>query len=133
MSASLFAEPEWYSLHLVPNVTVVEQEHGTEAGRHEHNLRSFERARREKEPVIAEHAGFSDLFVPIGDGRRVWATLVTGPYAKARPTAGDPSSAGTSLTGTHPRLNNPAFARYVAGDSRDSHRSRVDCWSRFNG
>src|SRR5882672_6069623 len=70
VSASLVAEPEWYPLHVVPsNVTEIEQALGVEARRMRHNRLSLERARREKRAVLSEHAGFFDLFVPIGNER----------------------------------------------------------------
>jgi AraC-like DNA-binding protein len=113
VSAALYSEPEWYPLHNVPDVVLIENEHGVEDRRVAYNRRCLSRVLGEKRPVMGEHAGFFDWFVPVGDGRRVWSTLVTGPFCTARPSAGDLIERWHRLTGTHPRASDPSFARYV--------------------
>jgi AraC-like DNA-binding protein len=114
ISAALYSDPEWYPLHNVPNVADMEVEHGVEDRRVAYNDRCLQRVQRNKRLVLGEHAGFFDLFVPVGDGRRVWSTLVTGPFGTARPSAGDLIERWHWLTGTHPRPSDPSFARYAA-------------------
>src|SRR5258706_3841084 len=80
---------EWHPLHNGPSTMLLEYEHGAQSHRWRYNERSIARAHRTGKPVLGEHAGFADFFVPLGtlDGART--TLVVGPFATSRATSGD--------------------------------------------
>ena len=63
--------PTWHPFHVVPNIASFEYEHGVEARRWRYNHRTFSQVRRERRAIRGEHAGFHDLFVPLGDAREV--------------------------------------------------------------
>jgi AraC-like DNA-binding protein len=113
ITAALYADPEWYPIHNVPDVTAFELEHGVELRRARYNGRCSDRLRRDRESVLGEHAGFSDLFVPVGDRKRVWGMLAVGPFASARPTSGELLERWHDLTSRHAKVSDPSFARYV--------------------
>jgi hypothetical protein len=106
---------EWYTLHVGPNSMGFEIQYGMAEARWRYNQKSWERAHEQGRPVLSSHAGLCNFFVPLGvepSGAR--RTLVVGPFAGARPTAGDVLSQWRALTGQHGRLGDPAFSRYLA-------------------
>jgi AraC-like DNA-binding protein len=105
---------QWYAIRTVPDVTSFEYEHGVESRRWSYNARSFERVRRERRIVRGEHAGFCDLFVPLGDGPDVRAVLVAGPFSVRRPTSADLRHLWHGLTESAARMTDPSFAHYLA-------------------
>jgi AraC-like DNA-binding protein len=115
ISVSLWTERDWwYPLHIVPSVAELENYHGKIRERWDYNRRCYEQARRDLLPVLGHHAGFSDFFVPIVHTRRMWGLLVAGPFATSRPTSGEIRQRWLALTGSHGRLTDPEFSRYVA-------------------
>jgi AraC-like DNA-binding protein len=105
----------WRPIHTEPSITGFELEHGVELGRDRYNARCLMRARKQREPILGSHAGYSDWFVPIVLQGRVEAFLVVGPFATARPRSTDILERWGGLTGLqqgHPA--DPEFARYVS-------------------
>jgi AraC-like DNA-binding protein len=106
---------EWYTLHVGPSPMGFEIQYGTADARWRYNQQGWERAHEQGQPVLGHHAGLHDFFVPLGlepNGAR--RTLVVGPFARARPDAGDVLSQWRTMTGQHGRLGDPTFSRYLA-------------------
>jgi AraC-like DNA-binding protein len=106
--------PTWHPFHVVPNIASFEYEHGVEARRWRYNHRTFSQVRREHRPSRGEHAGFYDLFVPLGDAKDVNAVVVAGPYATTRPTYAEVHDRWQSLTGSQPKIADPSFSHYLS-------------------
>jgi AraC-like DNA-binding protein len=106
--------PTWHPFHVVPNIASFEYEHGVEARRWRYNHRTFSQVRRERRAIRGEHAGFHDLFVPLGDAREVNAVIVAGPYATTRPTHAEVHDRWQSLTGSQPKIADPSFSHYLS-------------------
>src|SRR5450432_463685 len=113
VSASLWIDGYWAPVHEQPSVVTFELEHGVLLERGAHNERCFERARKKKTSIIGEHAGFSDMFVPVTEGRQIRAFIVTGPFATARPTSTDILERWRFLTGRQGHPSDPEFSHYV--------------------
>jgi AraC-like DNA-binding protein len=103
----------WYAFHSVPNVTAFEYEHGAASGRWAYNDRCIRKACRERTAVLGSHYGFHDLFVPLEDASGTPRVLVAGPLATQRPTGADISQRWLEMSGTHARLGDAAFSRYL--------------------
>jgi AraC-like DNA-binding protein len=141
LSAALQRGRLWYPIHVVPtNIASFEIALGCEKRRDAYNTRSFRQAWRRRTGVLGRHAGFCDLFVPVGDGGEPWGTLATGPFAVSRPTTGEVRARWRWLSGTHGRLSDPLFARYVAvtlatptfdAERLDAFRRLVACFARL--
>src|SRR5450432_1036222 len=98
------------AIHLVPDSVIeLEIEHGCEVERWTHNARCQSQARKVQGALWAEHAGFHDLFVPVGD-----AVLMAGPVAFRHPTAAEVTERWRAISGVQPQLADPAFSRYLA-------------------
>src|SRR4029078_11728184 len=87
LSSSILDGGFWHPTHIpvasqrseeVVDMVVFELVHGVERRRYAYNLRAAKRAQRAGRSVVGQHAGFYDLFVPVGI-RGSWGTLVTGP------------------------------------------------------
>ncbi|HEV8247099.1 MAG TPA: hypothetical protein VGP93_15080, partial [Polyangiaceae bacterium] len=106
VSASLWVSGDWWHpLCETQNVTLFEYEYGVAASRHEYNRKCLSRAIEERRPLLGQHAGFRDLFVPVEDARSVPAVLVVGPFAVERPTAADVLQRWHDLTGFQGRVS----------------------------
>src|SRR4051794_24655545 len=105
---------QWYAIHTVRNIAAFEFEHGRELRRYRYNDRCFTRVLKSRKALRAAHAGFHDLFVPIGEGTDVRAVLVAGPFAVARPTSGDIQERWHALTHSQGRIADPSFSEYLA-------------------
>jgi AraC-like DNA-binding protein len=103
----------WYPIHTMPSVLDVEYEHAVASRRWAYNRRCFEQVRQTRKILHAQHAGFSDLFVPVQDKTRVRGILVAGPFSTARPTGTDVVQRWYELTGSHARPAEPDFSRYL--------------------
>jgi AraC-like DNA-binding protein len=115
ISAVLRDETQWYPIHVAPQpLLAFELEHGKEMERRAYNDRFFRRVYREKKAFRGEHAGFSDLFVPIAGESRIHAILVTGPFLTARPTSEKILQCWHWLTGRPGHRSDPDFVQYVA-------------------
>jgi len=95
-------------------VLAFEYAHGVGARRWAYNSRCLERLFKERKIVRGEHAGFSDLFVPIQSGRDLHGVLVAGPFATAWPSSADILSRWSDISGSQGRLTDPTFSHYVS-------------------
>jgi AraC-like DNA-binding protein len=106
--------PEWWPIHGEPNVIAFETEHGRDRERAAHNARKMAEACRRQLTVRGEHAGLSDLFVPILLRGRAVAVLATGPFATSRPSGADILDRWKRLTGRQGQPSDPQFAAYLS-------------------
>ncbi len=114
VGAVIWDGKDWALVHAEPSLVSFELEHGLEFERFKYNTRSVARARRERKPLLGEHAGLTDWFVPITSGDRVEGVLVTGPFATAQPTSADVMRRWRGLTGRQGHPADPEFARYLS-------------------
>jgi AraC-like DNA-binding protein len=105
---------EWFTIHLEPNLSAFELEHGIDTERGAYNDRLCRAATRRRTAIRGEHAGYSDFFVPIVAHGQVAGLLVTGPFAVARPSGADILSRWRGLTGRQGHPADPEFASYLA-------------------
>jgi AraC-like DNA-binding protein len=103
----------WYPIHGMPSVLDVEYDHAVASRRWAYNRRCFAQVQQTRKILVAKHAGFSDLFVPVQDKSRVRGILVAGPFATARPTGAEVVQRWYEITGSHARLTDPNFSRYL--------------------
>jgi AraC-like DNA-binding protein len=124
----------------VPHIHLFELQHGVEHQRYDYNARCVAEVERTGATVAGEHAGFHDLFVPIGSRRPVVEVLVTGPFAVEPPTSSRILDQWRWLTGRQGRLSDPEFAYYVStvlsapmfdGPRRKAYRRLVECFARL--
>jgi AraC-like DNA-binding protein len=106
--------PEWWPIHVESNVIAFEVEHGHDRERVAHNARKMAEACRRRKTVRGEHAGLSDLFVPIIIRDRAVAVLATGPFATSRPSSADVLDRWRFLTGRQGQPGDPEFAAYLS-------------------
>ncbi len=100
-------------IHSPTGVVAFELEHGKEQERYVHNSRALEQVRRQGSPVLSEHAGFWDLFVPVGKGASLRAILLTGPFLRTVPGVVEIREQWRRLTGHPPIASDPEFSKYV--------------------
>jgi AraC-like DNA-binding protein len=105
---------EWMPIHSEPNVSSFEPEHGVESERQAYNDRLRAAVLRTRKTMRGEHAGYSDLFVPVVMQKKVVAILVSGPFALARPTSEDLLGRWKWLTGRAGHPADPEFAAYLS-------------------
>jgi AraC-like DNA-binding protein len=148
LSASLLDGDDWHPLYIpivfqhseiVADVVIFERVHGVAARRAAYNARAVRRMRGEGGSLLATHAGFYDLFVPVGDRFGTLGMVVTGPFARTRPTSADLRARWRWLTGRTARASDPEFTRYLAtvlatatfeGDRLDVFRRWVETFAR---
>jgi AraC-like DNA-binding protein len=106
--------PTWHPFHVVPNIASFEYEHGVEARRWRYNHRTFAQVRRERRLIRGEHAGFYDVFVPLGEAHEVDAVIVAGPFVTTRPTHAEVHDRWQWLTGSQPKIADPSFSHYLS-------------------
>jgi len=105
----------WRAIHVEDrNLSSFEIEHGVEAARAKYDLRCMNRAHRLGTIVRGEHAGLSDLFVPVMVGGHSVAVLATGPFATARSTSADVLTRWHWLTRRRGHPSDPEFAHYLS-------------------
>jgi AraC-like DNA-binding protein len=75
--------------------------------------RILRRVRRQGRTVLDEHAGFFDLFVPVGREVDAYVTLVAGPFARERATNSEVRRKFSAITGRPARPSDPALADYL--------------------
>ena len=123
----------WHPIHEVPSITRFEDEYGVAGRRHAHNGRCLTRAVSERRSVRAEHAGFTDLFVPLADARGHRGVLVAGPVATSRPTSAAVLRRWLDVTGLAGRITDPNFLRYLTAtlSTLTLDRSQLDAFERL--
>jgi AraC-like DNA-binding protein len=105
---------EWFTIHLEPNVSAFELEHGIDTERGLYNDGHCREAMRRRVAMRGEHSGYADLFVPIVARGQATSILVSGPFALSRPTATDILGRWQKLTGRQGHPSDPEFASYLA-------------------
>jgi AraC-like DNA-binding protein len=111
---TLNRDNEWLPIHSVtPNIIRFETEHGLSHERDAYNARQLSRAQGERRAILAEHAGCSDLFVPVVARGEVLGVLVSGPFATRAPTTADILARWKWLTGRVGHPADPEFAWYL--------------------
>jgi AraC-like DNA-binding protein len=118
VAASVCDGSFWWSIHEEPDVVPFELEHGRDRDRSEYNATQLGEVRRLRKTVRAEHAGYTDLFVPILARGRAQGILVTGPFATARPASADVLSRWRWLTGRQGHPSDPEFGAYLSATLR---------------
>jgi AraC-like DNA-binding protein len=114
LSVTHVDDPYWHALHVVPNVTQFELEHGVEQFRFAYNHRCMLQAARSGAPVLGHHGGFSDLFVPIVKPAGTDQMLITGPFRTEPIASSEIQERWRTLTAGQGHLSDPEFANYVA-------------------
>ncbi len=115
VSLTLVDPDGWHAVHTVPNVLSFELEHGVEVERWTYNARCMGRAVRQRRAVLGQHAGFTDLFIPICEGKQARQMLVAGPFLTKPATAAELVEQWRALTGRYAHMGDPEFARYASG------------------
>jgi AraC-like DNA-binding protein len=113
VSATLFDGRLWWPIHSAPSLLAFEVEYGVAEDRWKYNDRSFASVLRRKKPIVGEHAGLSDMFVPVLMDGKVTAILVVGSFAVARPTSADVLERWRKMTGRKGHPADPAFLAYL--------------------
>jgi len=115
ISLTLVDPGGWHAVHTVPNVLSFELEHGVEVERWTYNERCMGQAARQRRAVLGQHAGFTDLFVPVCEGKHVRQMLLAGPFLRRPSTAADLVEQWRRLSGRYAHTGDPEFARYALG------------------
>jgi AraC-like DNA-binding protein len=123
----------WHPIHEVPSITGFEDEYGVAARRHAHNHRCLTLAASKHRSVRAEHAGFTDLFVPLADARALRGVLVAGPVATSRPASASVLRRWLDVTGLPGRVTDPNFSRYLTAtlSTLTLDRSQLDAFEQL--
>jgi len=100
-------------IHNPGGVVDFELEHGKEQERYVHNSQSMITVRREGTSVLSEHAGFWDLFVPVGKGSTMRGIIMTGPFSRTTPGGVEIRERWRWLTGHPPIASDAEFSRYL--------------------
>jgi AraC-like DNA-binding protein len=114
ISASITNHHYWWSINLAPDLSIFELEHGMEVDRQAHNGRCLAAVARDHQSVCGDHGGYSDLFVPVCAGGQLLATIVVGPFARARLTSADVLERWRALSGRQGHPSDPQFAAYLS-------------------
>jgi AraC-like DNA-binding protein len=114
VSATLWDAGEWFVICSSPSPSSFEYEHGVETERGPYNARHFAEVHRQKKMIVGQHAGLSDLFVPVLADGKIVAVLVVGPFAVARPTSADILARWRWMTGRQGHPRDPEFAAYLS-------------------
>jgi AraC-like DNA-binding protein len=104
---------DWLPIYSLPGTGLFEYAHGKGAERVSYNRTQLTRACRSGKSAIAEHAGHSDVFVPVKIGGKVVGVLVVGPFLTARPTSAQIQQHFFTLTGRQGHVADPEFASYL--------------------
>ncbi|HEV8247072.1 MAG TPA: hypothetical protein VGP93_14945, partial [Polyangiaceae bacterium] len=113
VGASLWIDQGWLSIHEEQNLLTFEMQHGVLEQRWVYNDRCIERALKTKKPVLGEHNGFHDLFVPVLP-QPVRAVVVAGPFSRSRLTAPELLERWKSLTQRRGKPSDREFSHYLA-------------------
>jgi AraC-like DNA-binding protein len=131
---------DWFPIYHEPNIGEFELELGVEKERDKYNDELLHRAWRSRSLQRGEHAGFSDLFVPIVARKETAGILVVGPFARTAPSADDIRERWQSLARRPGHVTDPEFASYLNATlsvvtlpgAKAAHFERmVDCIARL--
>jgi AraC-like DNA-binding protein len=115
VTATLFQDGHWPAvIHREDSLLKFEEDYGLQGNRYAYNRSCFERVRRTKSSLLAEHAGLSDLFVPIIVAGKVEATLTVGPFMTAHPSHQNVLERWRALSGGQGHHSDPKFVRYLS-------------------
>jgi AraC-like DNA-binding protein len=140
ISATIWDGRHWWVIHSEPSVLEFEEEHRVDTERIDYNERHFTLAQKRKRIVRGELGGYSDLFVPIVAQGKVVAVLVSGPFARMRPTSARLSDRWRALTGRQAHLADPELAAYLErmlsmlvldDDALESFERLLECLARL--
>jgi AraC-like DNA-binding protein len=112
VGASLWIDQGWLSIHEEQNLLVFEMQHGVLEERWVYNERCIQQALTTQRPVLGEHNGFCDLFVPVVP-QPVRAVLVSGPFSRSRLTAPEILERWSKLTKRRGKPSDREFSRYL--------------------
>jgi AraC-like DNA-binding protein len=142
IGVSIWSDGVWRPIHAPDSIVEFEVALGAELPRWSHNERAINKARTTLRPVLAEHAGFSDLFVPIIVGSRADAVLIAGPFARERPSSAGVSERWYEIAHARASMSDPRFSAYLAatfatltleGPLLGAFRALIGCLSRALG
>jgi AraC-like DNA-binding protein len=131
---------DWFPVHAEPSPGAFESEHGREGDRNAYNGRMFAEVQRTKKITRGDHGGFSDLFVPILIRGKVAGIVVTGPFARSRPTSVHILQSWRFLTGRKAHFADPEFAAYLSsvfstlvlsGEKLRAFQNLLDCLAKL--
>ena len=115
VGAAIFQDGYWPELiHGEDSLITFEMDYGLQGDRYGYNERCFDRVRRTKASLVAQHGGLHDLFVPILIRGNAEAILATGPFMTARPTHRQILERWRALSGRQGHHADPKFARYLS-------------------
>jgi AraC-like DNA-binding protein len=113
VSVSLWMDKTWRAINLATDhVIFFEVEQQSELPRMAYNARCLAEARKRGKPVLGQHSGFHDLFVPVRAGSDI--ALVAGPFALARPKSLDIVERWRAIAHQRANLADPSFSRYLS-------------------
>ncbi|HEV8248319.1 MAG TPA: helix-turn-helix domain-containing protein [Polyangiaceae bacterium] len=127
---------DWHAISTSENVGAFEFGHGKDTERLAYNRRQIALALRQQRTLLAPHAGFWDLFVPIPNVRD--PILITGPFLRARPTSADVLTHWHWLTGRQGHPSDLEFAHYLSvtlatltleGELLTRYQRLVECYA----
>ncbi len=105
----------WYTLS-PPNKELqpyhFELYHQKAEERNRYFKRSFAKVAHTKKPLLCQHMGFYDYFVPILENNRCVAFLLSGPFSKSIPNLEQLIHQFTKISGAYPNQVNPEFLNY---------------------
>jgi AraC-like DNA-binding protein len=110
----LWRQGAWTDIHSISSLLNFEVEHGLISKRHVYNGRCMRQVQRTQRTVLGRHAGFADLFVPVGAVGKVQAVLVSGPFATERPTSTDILERWRAVSGRQGHPADREFSHYVS-------------------
>ncbi len=112
IGVTLRAGKDWHAISTGESVVSFEFEHGKDMERLAYSRRLMARAETKGKSMVGEHAGFYDLVVPIRKTHD--HVLITGPFARARPTSADVIVRWRWITGRQGHPSAAEFRRYLS-------------------
>jgi AraC-like DNA-binding protein len=114
IGATLVDERGWHALHSGHSLAAFERQHGVEDQRGRYDRECIARAFHTRKPVIGEHTGFCDVFVPVVRAGRVEQCLVSGSFLRGPPTSAEVMEHWRAMTNDAGHLGDSEFAAYLS-------------------
>jgi AraC-like DNA-binding protein len=115
ISAAVWSKgTDWFPIHDEPNIGEIELDLGVERERSRYNEAHLQKAWQARVLVRGEHAGYSDLFVPIVARKKTAGILVVGPFSRSQPAARNICEQWQRLARRPGHVDDPDFASYIA-------------------